>query len=160
MISGNNIVIRKGSPDDISEIKKIVDRHRKELGFVYRSALLLSISRGELLAAVDQKNVVLGIVHYRHRLDRNTTLYNLVVTPGFQGFGIGKELIQALILESQKKGQQSIILKCPEDLPSNEFYRGCGFEKITTEQGKKRPLNIWSLDMNSMVIDKTSSDTH
>lgn len=36
-----------------------------------------------------------------------------------------------------------IQLKCTVDNSANEFYRTCGFKHVTTEQGKKRFLNVW-----------------
>ena len=146
MTFGNDLKIRKAVQDDIPSLKALVDQHRHQLGFVLRSSLQTSIEREELLVAVNLSNSLIGLVQYRHRIDGQTTLYNIVVAPELQGIGIGRSLIDALKSEVKELGQKRILLKCPVDLPSNEFYRIYGFQLIATEEGKRRPLQIWSID--------------
>ena len=147
MTFGSNYSVRKAVLEDIPSLKKIVDQHRHQLGFVLRSALQSSIERAEVLVAVDQTNLIVGLVQYRHRKDGQTTLYNIVISHENQGKGIGRSLIDALNSEAKKYGQKNIVLKCPIDLPANDFYHAYGFSPHKTEEGKKRPLQIWSIEI-------------
>lgn len=149
MTSGDsNLIFRKGELKDLDQLKQLVDQHKAELGFVIRGALLKSIESSELMVTVDDDCLV-GFVHYRHRLDGQTTLYNIVVRKSNRGSGIGRRLIAALTNEAYKKGQQVIRLKCPSNLSANEFYRRNGFELSSVEEGKLKPLNVWSKELKN-----------
>lgn len=150
MIFGSNdnrVVLRKATNEDLNHIKLLVDLHKNELGFIVRSALERSINLSEIVVAVNTTNEIVGLVHYHHRKDGQTTLYNLVVREASQRKGIGKYLVDSLKIEAQERRQSFILLKCPTQLPANSFYQNYGFTLSTTEQGKKKPLSIWRLDV-------------
>jgi N-acetylglutamate synthase-like GNAT family acetyltransferase len=137
-----HLSIRKGVHEDIPALKGLADQHKRELGFIVQGALKTSIDKSELLVAI-WNGVVCGFVHYRHRNDGQTTLYNIVVSEDRRYCGIGRRLLKTLIQEAHTRQMQAILLKCPLDLPANSFYAKCGFVLIHTELGKFRPLNIW-----------------
>jgi N-acetylglutamate synthase-like GNAT family acetyltransferase len=144
MTSGSRFSIRQARDYELNSIKIIVDKNKKELGFVTRPALQFSIQRSELYLAVETATkTIIGLVHYRHRRDKQTTLYSIVIEQNFRGYGIGKRLVRTLAKQARRKGQTHILLRCPEELPANEFYRACGFQCTSVEPGKKRALNIW-----------------
>jgi ribosomal protein S18 acetylase RimI-like enzyme len=147
LTSGSKIKIRSATPDDIDAIKQLADSHRHELGFLRRPSLLEAIQRQELLVAQNSKDIV-GFIEYRHRRDQQTTLYNLVVRPDHLRQGIGRDLTLALETEAQQKAKSWILLRCPEDLPANQFYASIGYEKIEVEEGKLRRLNIWRKNLS------------
>ena len=130
--------------DDQSAIKALADRHRKDIGFVLAPAIRASISEGALWVAKDGPEVV-GFVRFHHRLDGVTKLYEVCVLENARGRGVGRLLIGAIREQALLAGQHAIVLKCPEDLPANEFYRQLGFEDAGLEQGKRRRLRIWRL---------------
>ena len=71
--------------------------YKHELGFIIRSALERSINASEIIVAVDKNDGnTLGFVHYHHRKDGQTTLYNIAVNPAYQKRGIGAQLIDTL----------------------------------------------------------------
>lgn len=143
MIFGiDEISITKATPVDIDAIKRIADAHRNELGFLRRPSLLEAINRSEMFVARKNGNIV-GFVEYRHRRDTQTTLYNIAVDPEYRGEGVGRVLVQALVKEAKERNKDYILLKCPEDLPANQFYLALGFHLYETEAGKKRRLKIW-----------------
>lgn len=134
--------IRKATPEDLETLDSLVKAHKKELGFVRRVTLAESISaRSLLVTEIDNK--VIGLVHYRHRRDAQTTLYDIVVESNYRFMGVGKTLIDALIAEAQTLGKQTIVLKCPEELPANDFYAHLDFERLREEPGKHRRLIVW-----------------
>lgn len=147
-ISGHEITFRKALPDDIDKIKSLVDKHKTELGFIIRPALINSIKTDELIVAVGSVDDIVGLAHYRHRKDGQTTLYNIVVRSDYRRHAIGSTLVECLKDEAHSRGQHFILLKCPATLSANEFYKALNFELDTIEDGKKRTLNIWNLPLS------------
>lgn len=140
------MVVRKATHADLDSVKSIADANRQSIGFVMRGALEEGVTRGWLLVA-EQDGDVVGFAHYRHcvRLP-HTTLYELCVTKTHRGQGYGKSLITAIRQEAQHLGK-CIKLKTPVDLSANGFYAALGFQCVGTEQGKKRALNVWTLEV-------------
>lgn len=137
--------VRKATSDDLAAIKIIADSNKTALGFVTKPALLVGISRGWLLVAENESRII-GFVHYRHRRDGQTTVYEICVDQQFRGQGVGHLLIRSLIQEAQL----CICLKAVVGLPANGFYEHLGFELIRTEQGKKRALNVWRYERKNV----------
>lgn len=149
MTSGSEFTIRLANAEDISAIKALVDQHKVELGFVIKSALLTSITRSELAIAVLKSGKLVGMVHYRHRKDGQTTLYSIVVDPVYRRQQIARTLVVYLRNSALARGQAFIALKCPEGLPANQFYHALGFELTGRESGKLRPLILWKLSLST-----------
>lgn len=149
MISGSEIAIRHAIVEEIDAIKKLFDRHKNELGFVVKSALVNSIHRNELIVAIKTDGEIVGVVHYRHRKDGQTTLYSIIVDDRYRQKALGKSLLYELKREATYKGQKNILLKCPTELEANRFYEAERFSLVTTDTGKHRPLNIWVLSLQS-----------
>lgn len=144
MTSGNDraFVIRKAVSDDLDGVKQIADQHKQELGFVLRPALAKAINDDSVFVAEAQGQVV-GFVHYHHRRDLQTTLYHIAVVESYRKMGVGRALIGALQAESRAQGKAHIMLKCPQELSANVFYKQCGFLLTGVQAGKHRPLNVW-----------------
>lgn len=131
----------------LDEIKAIADSCTKEIGFVLRPSLKESLLKGTIIT-VEKNNMVVGFVNFRHRMrDKQTTIYELVVSKEYRNQGLGKKLIEKLIEECIKLNRDFILLKCPEDNESNRFYKKYGFTFIKKQKGKKRDLNIWALEI-------------
>lgn len=145
--SSNDATLRKATLQDLDAIKQLMDEHRNELGFVIRAALERSIISSEIIVAIGDNEELLGFVHYHHRRDGQTTIYNIVVRQVQRRQGIGRKLLDELKLEASNLQQQFMFLKCPEQLPANKFYRDYGFLLTETQKGKKRELSIWQIDI-------------
>lgn len=152
--------IRKAVPEDIKRIKPLADKHKVELGFVVQGALLESIKANQLLVCVNRDDEIIGFTQYRHRKDKQTTLYNIVVAPNARRNNVGSALIDALCVDAVSAGKQAILLKCPQELDANNFYKSYGFECINIESGKKRPLCVWSLNLTSDLGSMNITTTH
>lgn len=135
-------VIREAQLKDILQVKAVLDRNKRALGFVHRAEIEKGILQGETLVAESQR-VIVGILHYHHRLDARTTIYQLVVAEKVRGIGLGRALIGALEEECRHQGQQLLQLKCPIDLPANGFYAHVGFQRMGVEDGVRRALAVW-----------------
>lgn len=129
-------MVRLATLEDIDEIKKIADKHTKEIGFVLRPSLEEHCKNGTLLV-YEIDGMIAGFVNYHHRKDKINTIYEICVSDNFRHRGIGKLLID--------KVPRPIRLKCPVDNESNKFYIYIGAKLIETVPGKKRDLNVYEI---------------
>jgi len=144
-MTDSDISIRKAEIQDLTAIKQLADENTIALGFVLRPALVAGIERGWLLVAERSNNEdVVGFVHYRHRRDSQTTLYEICVQQHHRRQGIGIALISALSAEASAFGKTHVRLKAPADIAANDFYQAVGFALAGMEPGRKRNLNIWN----------------
>jgi len=144
-----DILIRKAEGTDLEAIKQLADDNTTTLGFVLRPSLVTGIEMGWLIVSEDSHKEVVGFVHYRHRRDSQTTLYEICVNQNHRRNGIGTALVLALTTESSAHGKTHVRLKAPVDIAANSFYRAVGFTLIGTELGRRRSLNIWNYDLAS-----------
>lgn len=138
------LIIRVATAADLDPLKALADRHKREVGFVRRGALLESIRRAHLLVALVGEDLV-GFVQFHHRRDGQTTIHLIMVATAYRRQGVADVLLNQLRATCRELGQQRIGLKCPVELSANDFYRQAGFDLIAQEPGKLRPLNLWQL---------------
>lgn len=159
-----NFGVSFAEPADITAIKSMADLHRRELGFVLRPALADAIDRRwVLLARIRNSGEPAGFVHFRHRRDLYTKIYQICVAPPYRKQGIATELIAALKRSARKAGQVKLTLQCPEDLLANSFYRALGFQDGTVTDGRRRRLITWSLavcDVSQPTQEAHDADGH
>jgi ribosomal protein S18 acetylase RimI-like enzyme len=146
-LAHSSIAIRQAELRDLAAVKQMADANTNSLGFVPRPALAAGIARGWLLVAecvTEGAGEIVGFVHYRHRQDLQTTLYEICVARYHRRRGIGIALVSALAAEAASLGKTHVRLKAPTEIAANNFYRAVGFSLIGTEPGRKRDLNIWA----------------
>ncbi len=139
----SDVSIRKAEIQDLAAIKQLADDNRPTLGFVLRPALLAGIKQGWLLIAEQTNGELLGFIHYRHRRDMQTTLYEICVVQSFRRRGVGRALVKALAREAAQLRKNCIQLRAPVGIAANAFYQMTGFALDRTESGRKRQLNVW-----------------
>lgn len=116
----------------------LFQRHRDELGFVNRAQC-----QEKDLYTVYVDGEIAGAALGNHCVRKpQTTLYELAVTETHRRSGIAQTLINRMAEDSP---HEKLIAKCPVDLPANKFYASTGWEKMDTEDGKKRDLHVWRL---------------
>jgi len=143
-----DMMVRFAAADDVPAVKAIADRHRHELGFVPAAALVEAARERRLLVAVLDGKVV-GFVHFRCCRDGHATIYEIAVLPECRRQGVGRALVEAVCKEAALRGCVVLQLKCPIDLPANEFYRRVGFIEAGIEKGRRRPLRLWQKRLDS-----------
>lgn len=103
------------------------------------------------MLAVTIAGEIVGVVHYRHRKDGQTTLYSIVVAKHYRRYTVASSLVFHLRQEAEARQQRSIALKCPIELDANKFYKALGFELIGVDTGKHRPLSLWRMSLPTRV---------
>jgi len=149
MVKKMDGTIRLAEHKDIIAVKKIADENRSSLGFILRSTIEKQIENRELLVC-EHNNEVVGFISFHSRLDGWVTIYDLCIEKLYRGKGFGKKLVEIVEEQAYKEGQIGIRLKCPIDLPANDFYAHIGFKKVNVEKGKKRSINIWEKEINKV----------
>jgi len=150
LTASNNIppVVRFATPTDVEDCKIIVDSLRNCFGFIPRAAFVDAAERQRLLIASYDEKQVIGFVRFNHRVrGSETALYDIAVSPASQRQGVGGLLVAALIEDCHRIRRQTIVLRCPEDLPANNFYKKLGFELVSFEQAPRRRLHVWRLQI-------------
>jgi DNA (cytosine-5)-methyltransferase 1 len=117
------------------EAQRIFNRFRNELGG-FTSAIELSESQAELIEEI-------GACYYHIRKDEQVTIRKIAVLSEHQNQGWGRLLVYRVICRAIEEKKANVFLKCPENLPSNNFYKKLGFELEATESGKNQPINHW-----------------
>lgn len=132
---------------DVTQVKAIADANRDTLGFMPRSKIEEVAEQQRAYVAIIDGQVI-GFVIFRHRQrDTQTTLSDICIARQWRNTGVGRHLIRCLVDSSRQLSRSFIQLKCPVDLPSNNFYLHIGFHLHNTEAGKKRNLNVWRYDL-------------
>lgn len=141
-------LVRVAAPADLAGVKALFDAHRRELGFVPLPAVRRALDRGWLYVA-ERDGLVVGAVDWWARRDGTVVLYDIAVAPAIRGAGVGRALLGTLIAWAGRHGARRVRLKCPVELPSNNFYRQQGFTLRGTESGKRRALHCWELEFDT-----------
>ena len=136
--------------DDVDKMKSLIEEchYEKgyELGFISRGALETFVRKGRAIV-YKRETILLGVLLYYDRRDAQVTLHYIAVLPHARLQGIGRRMVSYLASISKLSGKEFLISKSPTDLPANNFYERTGWELIGREQGKKRLLNVWNLDL-------------
>jgi ribosomal protein S18 acetylase RimI-like enzyme len=141
------ISVRDAIEGDVFPCKAIADRNRDQLGFLVSAAFTDSIRRRQLLVAHREEHVI-GFVRFNHHVrGTETALYDICVDASARRQGVGRMLVQMLIVSCRKRERIAIMLRCPEPLPANDFYAHLGFQRIAVEPGRRRRLVVWRLPL-------------
>lgn len=135
------------SPNDLDELKRIAHRFRKELGYIIGPILKQGIAERRIVVARVQ-GVLAGFIHFRHKKDLTTKIYQICVETSCQRSGVGTAMMEAIVNEAREKQQHLVSLYCPEDLDANKFYESNSFARTLMFPGRKRSLVEWTKALN------------
>ena len=141
--------------EHLQAVKRLADKHKRELGFINQAMLRKAIEAESLLVAplsidaveaeqVETQAELAGFVHFYVRRDSVVTLYSIVVAQAYRQRGLGRQLFEELVRAACSRGKTEIRLKCPTELEANAFYERLGLKVASVEVGKHRPLNVWT----------------
>lgn len=128
----------------VTEAAEVFQAHRDELGFVNRAQC-----KEKDLVTVERNGRVVGALLGNHCVRKpQSTVYELAVLPQYRRDGIAETLVTRFAAESP---HNTLVAKCPTELPANEFYKNGGWALVDNESGKARPLNVWELDTSAFI---------
>lgn len=114
-----------------------------QLDFVPLPKLREAAAKGELIVAWCDGQIV-GFVYFHTRRDGLTKLFDIAVSPDYQGRGIGRMLLYSVPCPFQLKTTQ-------DNAAANRFYRQAGMSLIGTEQSTKRLLNVYEMRVLNII---------
>ncbi len=102
-----------------------------------------------LMAMVD--GVAAGCCALQVMSDQTLEISKMAVSPAYQGIGIGKKLMQAIIEEGRRKGARRLYIETNDKLsPAVTLYSSCGFLPVPGDRLKPSPyaranvhLELW-----------------
>src|ERR1039458_9383808 len=128
MSVNQGVVICRGKAEDLAEVKRLADANRKDLGFVLSATIREGLANERCFVARERlSGKVIGFVHFRHRRDGRTKLYQICVNGEVRRSGYGAALIETLATSARCQGMTEILLVCPDDSGANGFYERLGF---------------------------------
>lgn len=131
--------------DLIDQAVRLGDQHSRTVGFMPASAYVDAVTRGTLLAAVDQDALV-GYALYRLTRQR-VTIVHLCVREDRRGERIARRLVERL---SQAHADQlGVLAKCRHDYGIDGMWVRLGFRQRSEMKGRSKqghPLVAWWLD--------------
>lgn len=145
--------VKEASEEDAAAILAMADVHRDELGPIshHRQWLLQQVERGEVFVARAGEGEVVGFVVFSHqslREQEHTMVYYICTSRDYRGQGVGKLLMETVASDARIRGNKTIALKCPANVPANHFYQSIGYalaESETDNEGGR--LNLWILSL-------------
>jgi GNAT superfamily N-acetyltransferase len=115
---------------------ELFQEHRDELGFVNRA----QCREKDLMTVTRDSDVVAALLGNHCVRKPQSTVYELAVAPPYRRKGIAATLVERFANESP---HGTLVAKCPEPLPANQFYQATGWTHTDREDGKNRALNVW-----------------
>lgn len=76
-----------------------------------------------------ENNQIIGFAICQTVLDE-ATLFNIAILPNYQGCGLGKLLLNELIVQLKEKGVQILWLEVRESNPARFLYEKIGFNEV------------------------------
>ncbi len=153
-------ILEMARVEHLPAVKQLADKHKRELGFINLGMLQKAIETDSLLVAklmiaaseaeqVETEAALAGFVHFYVRRDSVVTLYSIVVAQDYRLRGLGRRLFAELVRVACSRGKTEIRLKCPIELPANAFYEQLGLKIAYVQEGKLRPLNMWTYTIHN-----------
>lgn len=128
------IEVKTATAADLDWLDKLFNSDTKSLGWSPRVQIMEAIKKGEIVH-IDKS----AACKYHKRKDGWVTIYTIISKQK----GLGGKLFEHILSLGLP-----VRLKCPVDLPSNQWYEKRGGTLAKVEPGKKRNLNVWVWDKN------------
>jgi GNAT superfamily N-acetyltransferase len=141
--------IRRGTADDVAACDRIARQQEKaqpsSLGWVMKQSYT---ANNHTFHVGEVDGIIRGFVLFstptRGKNKSWHVVHALAVQPGWEGWGIGRNLLYSVPTPIRLKCPQTVG-KTPRANPANAFYRNAGMQLAGTEAGKHRALNVWEL---------------
>lgn len=128
-------MIRKATIPDVRAIHKLLMTYAS-------SGMMLSRSLSELYEAIrdfyvwEEEGVIVGTVCLHICWEDLAEIRSLAVDPSFEGYGIGRKLVESCLLEARQIGLKKVFALTYKD----QFFAKLGFHLI---EKSELPHKIW-----------------
>jgi GNAT superfamily N-acetyltransferase len=152
--------IRRGTADDVTACDRIARQQEKaqpsSLGWVMKQSYT---AKNHTFHVGEVDGIIRGFVLFstptRGKNKSWHVVHALAVQPGWEGWGIGRNLLYSVPTPIRLKCPQTVG-KTPRTNPANAFYRNAGMQLAGTEAGNKRALNVWELKVLPILVQGTN----
>lgn len=131
---------------DLTEnVYAVFNEFTEQLGFISKVQVEQAEEAGQLYWRESEDGEIVAAAIIRHCVKKpQTTLQDIAVLEEHRGKGLAQSIIDEAADDSR---HPKMVAKCPEDLPSNDWYDSQGWEHAGVQDGKNRDLNIWELEL-------------
>lgn len=139
--------IRIATLEDKTTILKIAHQYSQELGYLQPIGLMKRIGLKTVFVAIESDKIVGFVDFHSPKVGVNkgyNVIYHIAVDKSNICNGIGRALVYSV--------PAPIRLKCTVDNAANSFYSTIGMSKVGTDNGRKRELNIWEMQLLHILI--------
>jgi putative acetyltransferase len=155
----SEVTIREFQPGDEAAFRKLNEEWiARYFRIEPKEAVVLADPKGTLLdaggkilfAVVDDQCV--GCCALRRMVEAEFEVAKMAVTPGFQGAGIGRKLLQAVIEKGREIGARRLYLETNHTLkPAIHLYESLGFRHLSPEEVVPSPYVRADVYMEMML---------
>ena len=133
-------------PMQLSALEELISLQRlwkEEIGHIPTDGLRRHCRRGEIIEARIGSKMV-GACVYGIKRDV-ATIHQMLVADECRGCGFGAAMVRHAWRAARINGAVTMKAKVRHDLPSNDFWRACGFtvSKVVKHKTSKKTANIW-----------------
>jgi len=136
MQNGSNKLIRNAQVNDVPLIRELINEYAEQGRMLFRSLSDLYESLRDFIV-FEQDGQVVGCCCLHIYWSDLAEIKSLAVSPGFQGRGIGKALVEAAAVQARKLKLPKLFTLTLE----SEFFRKLGFTHIPMDS---LPHKVWS----------------
>ena len=127
------------------DIYAVFNEFTEQLGFISKVQIEQAEEADQLYWREDDDGKIVAAAIIRHCVNKpQTTLQDIAVLEDHRNDGLAQSIIDEAAEDSR---HPKMVAKCPEDLPSNEWYESQGWNHAGVQDGKNRDLNIWELEL-------------
>ena len=132
--------LRKATFGDVEAIHKLVNDYAQQGVMLPRSRnSIYETLRDEIIAEEDDRLVGVGSLHLSW--DALAEVRALAIAPGFQRRGIGRQIVEELLIEGRALGVKTFFTLTYQP----EFFGTLGFSEVTKEE---LPQKVWKECIN------------
>ena len=121
-----------------SDIQRLADAHKEELGFIPASSFEEAIKRGRIIAAIYEVGGRLTLAGYLMHggVFPSSKIVQIAVQPSLRREGVAASLMRYFASDRERAGYNEIRADIASNLPAAlSFYRRNAFEPISTRAG-------------------------
>jgi N-acetylglutamate synthase-like GNAT family acetyltransferase len=139
----SEIVVRPARGTDVRSLSALIEPFVQQRKLLPRTIDELALLLPNYFVA-EHRGQIIGCAALEIYSSKLAELRSLVVSPNYQGHGVGKRLVEACVDQARKER----VLEVMAITSSEEFFRSCGFD--FTLPGEKKALFLQTREHPAM----------